>query len=300
MKLRMSRLGLICFIVGIGVLCSESSFAQSTGTLRIGDACDYTGENVIPNVIQTFAPNDEVERNIRKVARALSVNPNTFKVHAANVPNAAAAIQGLTRYILYSPRFMHDIKRATGTPWAALSILAHEIGHHTNGHTLDRRGSRPQSEIDADWTSGKAMGHMGATLEEAQAAIMAFGNNRGSSTHPPKKDRLAAIEDGWYAARESNSDSTPSSNPKRLPKTSACEYENDGQCDVPEHCPWGTDVNDCTGLHYPGQSQPRMTDICCCQFAPQRFPGLAAPVGSYCQCQDAFGRVYPGKMCLLY
>jgi tetratricopeptide (TPR) repeat protein len=87
---------------------------------------------------------------------------------------------------------------------ASVSIFAHEIGHHLCGHTLDVLGSRPDKELEADRFSGFVMYKLGATLEQAQAAMVALGNPSYVSTHPPLVNRLAAIRNGWNAGWQSN------------------------------------------------------------------------------------------------
>jgi len=101
---------------------------------------------------------------------------------------------------LYNPKFMSQINTASGSDWAAVSILAHEIGHHLSGHTLDNVGSRPETELEADEFSGFVLRRMGASLPDAQAVMETIASLKGSHSHPPKKDRLAAIEKGWSKA----------------------------------------------------------------------------------------------------
>jgi hypothetical protein len=80
-----------------------------------------------------------------------------FEVKKVNVPNAAAIVYQGKRYILYNPSFIAAMDKAAGTPWASVAVLAHEIGHHLNGHTLDGKGSPPAIELEADEFSGFAL-----------------------------------------------------------------------------------------------------------------------------------------------
>ncbi len=126
--------------------------------------------------------------------------PQNFEVRAAGVPNAAAVIRGTKRYILYNQYFVEQLKSATKNNWAPVSVMAHEIGHHLSGHTLDNLGSRPNLELEADYFSGFILQRIGGSLDDARAAMTRIGTVTGSSTHPPKHDRLAAITSGWNAA----------------------------------------------------------------------------------------------------
>ena len=103
------------------------------------------------------------------------------------------------RYILYSLQFMERIKDKTHTDWSSISILAHEIGHHLSGHTLDGLGSRPKKELEADRFSGSILQKMGATLD--QATVNTF-SEEGSRTHPGMSARVAAVTNGWKAAKK--------------------------------------------------------------------------------------------------
>lgn len=123
-----------------------------------------------------------------------------FELQAADIDNAAAVIINGKRYILYNPEFLNAVNNASRTDWAAVSIIAHEIGHHLNGHTLSRTGSNPAEELEADEFSGFVLRKMGASLANAQAAISVLSEDRDSATHPGRKTRLTAISTGWLNA----------------------------------------------------------------------------------------------------
>lgn len=148
--------------------------------------------------------------------------PANFKIQAAKVPNAAAVVYGDQRYVFYNPKFMQTVEESTNTNWASISILAHEIGHHLSGHTLKDGGSQPDMELEADEFSGYVLRKMGATLEEAQAAMRKLASPRPSATHPARDMRLISIERGWnkadaqiarYSSRNTSSPTTKIENP---------------------------------------------------------------------------------------
>lgn len=234
-------------------LVPQFSYGQVFGEIEVGQTCSFFGED-IPEKVTTFSSDQEAEDVIERIVSASGLVKN-FLVRSAGVPNAAAVIRGETRYILYSQHFMQSIRRETGNSWAPISIMAHEVGHHLNGHTLDNRGSRPKIELEADYYSGFILQRMGATLDDARAAILKLGSASGSRTHPASHDRLAAIGNGWTKACESDarcSDSgvdtprpAPELEPKPRPEPDSCEYANDGECDEPDLCSRGTDTSDC-------------------------------------------------------
>ncbi len=188
-------------LVFVSLLISTSLFAQSKFDFSVNESCSYFGEKVETDVYG-FESSSEAIGIIDEILGSVGLERN-FEIKSANVPNAAAIINGSTRYILYSENFIHEVNQKTGSKWAAISILAHEIGHHLNGHTLDEIGSRPTKELEADKFCGFALAKIGATLEEAQMALKMFGSNSGSSTHPPKGARLEAVAVGYRKAKES-------------------------------------------------------------------------------------------------
>lgn len=142
-----------------------------------------------------------VEEIIRFMLETIGLEAS-FEIKRANVPNAAAVTYQGKRYILYNPSFMAIMNKAAGTPWAAVAVLAHEVGHHLNGHTMDGKGSLPAIELEADEFSGFILRKMGASLEESQIAMRIIASARATATHPARNDRLAAIAKGWNRADE--------------------------------------------------------------------------------------------------
>ena len=173
-------------------------FGQAQQLIEINpDACcSYYGDTIPDNQIYSFSSSSEAEDIVKRIVDVVGLNPN-FEIKAGNVPNARATIQNGQRLILYSQNFMLNINNSTGTNWAGISILAHEIAHHLQGHTIGGSSSRPELELEADEWSGFALAKMGATLEEAQKAVKSHTSNSGSRTHPPKSARLEAIAVGW-------------------------------------------------------------------------------------------------------
>jgi hypothetical protein len=176
------------FVSLFSIFLSLNLFAQFGNT-------SYIQSNVTAQV----NPGDEAKNIIQQIIDVVGLKPN-FEVLAASVDNAAAVIYGGKRYILYNPNFFAALTKSTGTKWAAVSVLAHEIGHHLNGHTLSQIGSEPKSELEADEFSGFVLRKMGASLTDAQAAMKVAAAQRATSTHPGQYDRLIAIANGWNKA----------------------------------------------------------------------------------------------------
>lgn len=137
-----------------------------------------------------------------------------FQIQEQNgINNAYAAIIRNQRYIVYDNDFLENLDGYAGTKWASISVLAHEMGHHYRNHVVDRQGSTPPKELEADYFSGFVMAKMGASLPEARAAMEKIAAARGSSSHPARADRLAAIAQGWNGASGATGQQPPSNNP---------------------------------------------------------------------------------------
>jgi hypothetical protein len=156
---------------------------------------------------------DEAKEIINDIISVVGLKAN-FEIRAvSDIPNAAAITLRGKRFIAYNPQFIAKLNSAAGNKWASVSVLAHEIGHHLNGHTLANTGSQPPLELEADEFSGFVLQKMGASLPQAQAAMKIAANYKPSLTHPGQRDRLVAIEKGWSQAGGKLSDMAKYSKP---------------------------------------------------------------------------------------
>lgn len=80
-------------------------------------------------------PDSKAEAIINRIISTVGLRPN-FEVQQSDIYSAAATVLNGKRYIFYNPKFFDKLNEATGSEWSLISILAHEIGHHLNGHTL--------------------------------------------------------------------------------------------------------------------------------------------------------------------
>ncbi|HEV8079577.1 MAG TPA: hypothetical protein VGP43_02620 [Chitinophagaceae bacterium] len=171
----------------------NNAFAQSSKQISSSQVASWITKAA------GFTSVSEAKTMIADIIEVIGLKQN-FEVLAAGVDNAAAVVYQSKRYILYNPDFINRLDAAAGNKWASISILAHEIGHHLNGHTLEYIGSRPEKELEADEFSGFVLRRMGATLAEAQGAMKVAANYKRSLTHPGQTERLTAIAGGWNRA----------------------------------------------------------------------------------------------------
>lgn len=177
-----------------------------------------------------FQTRPEAQKAVENIVRRSGLKQNFYVMECPNIDNCFAATRNGERLIVYDASFMRRVNSITKTDWGAMSVLAHEIGHHLQGHTLKQSGSDPQKELEADEFSGFVMYQMGASLLEAQSAIFMLTTDQDYGTHPPRKKRLKSIQKGYEAAAElyprvnNSSNSVDYPEPNRIPQK--VELEN--------------------------------------------------------------------------
>ena len=149
-----------------------------------------------------FTTRPEVSMAVESIVKRSGLKQNFYVMECPNTDNCFAATRNGERLIVYDAKFFNRLNSLTKTDWAAMSILAHEIGHHLQGHTIKSGGSDHTRELEADEFSGFVMYQMGATLREAQSAINSVTPEYTTSTHPPRSTRQKAIELGYTNAKE--------------------------------------------------------------------------------------------------
>lgn len=183
----------VTFLV-LAAVSPTKSEAQTVLNLKNKEhVCSFAPDEVLEETIYSFASSDEAREMVAEIMSTVGLVPR-FTVFAANVPNAAAVIEGEERLIVYSESWIQNT--LANNRWAAVSLMAHEIAHHLNGHTLEYGGSRPPTELEADSFAGFAVGRLGGSLQEAQWLFNQLPET-GSETHPPRSARLEAVAVGW-------------------------------------------------------------------------------------------------------
>ena len=209
------------FLTPIVVICIVSITTVSQSNPRPRFFCGYSegnrGSELCSKIQATSFMSDEAaEKTVERVLAPFGLNPNFVLLPCDQLDNAAAVTydDGI-RYIIYNRAFMTRIAKVSDD-WASLGIVAHEIGHHLQGHTTRRmsfppsreelRQSRMQ-ELEADEFSGFVMYKLGASLAQAQSAMVVIRDVREEelSTHPKRSRRVAAIENGYKKAEVQNS-----------------------------------------------------------------------------------------------
>ncbi len=254
----------------------------------------WTGRPTVSHGVTKFRAGASIQQMASDVVYYSGLAHN-FEVVFANVGNAAAGVQGVCgqvsnpscqRVIAWDPGFLQEVN-ALGTPWAAYSIMGHEVGHHLQGHTIDYARQSQAAELEADEFSGFILARMGASLGEAQLAMGRLIDEAPSDTHPGRSQRLQSIESGWNRGR--------SLGPVREGGQPMPPIREEPAPPMPR--PDATPPRPRPGPS-PGPGpgpmppQPQIAQVCATQMGscPMMVP---VPVGSYCYCQTQMGGV-PG------
>jgi tetratricopeptide (TPR) repeat protein len=198
---------LLCLpMIGFGQACQYGSSTDAS------EICDFYQN-------KSFATYRNADIALDKILDVTGMSKRFVLKECNDISNCLATTYKGIRYILYDRDFMDAIATRTNS-WSSTSILAHEIGHHVNGHTLGKKettlSESRQMEIEADEYSGFVMFKLGASLSQAQEAIRVYGSDKDDSysTHPSKDKRLRAIVKGYNKAKGqgSNNSEVQSSN----------------------------------------------------------------------------------------
>jgi len=118
--------------------------------------------------------------------------------------NAYATKYNGYNYILLDVTWMENLKFGIND-WFHLFVIGHEITHHLLHHLDQETTSLQQSrqqELDCDEFAGYILGIYGAPESEISTLLLNFPeDNNVNSTHPVKKDRIAAIQKGYNKAQ---------------------------------------------------------------------------------------------------
>ncbi|MDC1515952.1 M48 family metalloprotease [Polaribacter sp.] len=190
------------------IFVSYSSFSQEYGNTE--DAiklCSAIQSN-------NFSSDKSADNALERILGVIGASKRFVLQPCDNINNALATSFNGIRYILYDKDFMNTLD--SGSNWGNLFILAHEVGHHINGHSLDillyksiepkTLEQRRQQELEADEFAGFVLAKLEGSLDEANKIITSISDNSDDSfsTHPSRDKRLKAVRDGYKKATSSN------------------------------------------------------------------------------------------------
>lgn len=130
---------------------------------------------------------------IVKIKGALDISVPIDIYIARDENNAFATVANGRKIIVADTGFLAQINSISRTEWGAIQVLAHEVGHHIAGFDSDSH----RGELNADYWSGQVLQRLGAARSASTKAILAFGTDFDTKSHPAKNRRARVIEKGW-------------------------------------------------------------------------------------------------------
>jgi hypothetical protein len=198
--------GIVCLAGGLlpaGAVAQEQAEGpRETFVCNYVDGGRLRSPKEICNYL-SFTSSRHAERVVERILQPLGLTRNFVVVECPESDNCFATVVDGKRFIIYDGKFMKQIESITNTDWSAISIVAHEIGHHLQGHTIDGMGSRPSKELEADRFSGFVLHQLGASLDESLVAIRTLASHENTDSHPGRQIRVDAIRQGWADAERS-------------------------------------------------------------------------------------------------
>ena len=160
----------------------------------------------------SFSSNLDADTALDRILEVVGLSKNFVLAPCSDINNAVAVSFKGVRYILYDPEFMSMLSRNTSN-WTNLFILAHEVGHHVNGHSLDlvlyageivdapELKKKREQELEADEFAGFVLAKLGASLTQTTSSVSKLSNDDDTySTHPSRDKRERKIIQGWKRA----------------------------------------------------------------------------------------------------
>ena len=181
-------------------LVVSASYSQTSDALKL---CVALQDN--------FTSNTEANNAVDKILSVIGTSQKPILQPCSNINNAVAASYKGQRYILYDKDFMESLTVGRNKYWSNMFILAHEVGHHINGHSLDiilyqndvinpkSLSTRRSQELEADEFAGFVLAKLGATFDQTSKVLLNIPkiSNDYDSTHPSTDKRIRAVKNGW-------------------------------------------------------------------------------------------------------
>jgi hypothetical protein len=195
--------------ISMGTLAASATLLRAVPTatrpfcrFSLHDGWSDTGPEEY--ITRKAGPKDKsgVPQVVARIRQVLSVTPSFEILIAEDEDNAFATVAGGKKILVVDVGFLEKLDGIAKTQWAAIQVIAHEVGHHIAGF-----GPTPhKSELNADYWSGQALQRLGAALKASTAAILAVGTDFDTPSHPKKTTRAEIIERGWTDSRDGRID----------------------------------------------------------------------------------------------
>jgi len=185
----------------ITFLLTYNSYTQSVCKLSQEELDIYLCLNDYTS-IQSSA---SLTENLRDIMSEIGLSQSNFTIKTCNsINNAAAIIYEGERELLIDERYLSQINNSSNKSFN-IFVLAHEIGHHLNGHTLkisDNITSR-QQELEADYFAGFVIKKLSGGIQDISKSLKNLPHPKENiGTHPILQDRILSAENGFKDAEQ--------------------------------------------------------------------------------------------------
>ena len=191
------------------IFISYSSFSQDYGNNQdVGKLCAAIQAN-------NFTTDSAADNALDQILAVIGASKNFVLQPCSNINNALATSFNGIRYIFYDRDFMNTLNE--GNDEGNLFILAHEVGHHINGHTVDwllyetanktTLSNRRKQELEADEFAGFILARLGGSISSINEVLVKISSNSDDSfsTHPSRDKRIFAAIKGFNKDSNNNS-----------------------------------------------------------------------------------------------
>jgi hypothetical protein len=193
---------------------------------RVRVICTYTGSaSTGPSFSDLQPASAEAQQTINTMLKKVGVR-KAIPAYEGPVENAVAANVEGRGVIIYNPQFMQRLYQQTNNNnWAAISVLAHELGHHINRDVSENGRAHP-IELRADFFSGWMLRRLGARLSDAVIAMQTIAPPVPSTTHPAKAERVREITKGYNDKTDDPDNPSPSPEPGPSVQRVPCQHRH--------------------------------------------------------------------------
>ena len=162
--------------------------------------------------LKGFSAEKDADDALNDILAVIGAAKNFYLIPCDKINNALALTYKGERYIMYDKDFIYKINKATND-WSGKFILAHEVGHHINGHTRDfliasmlddqTKEKQREEELEADVFAGFIVAKLGASYNQIKELMETITSEKDDkySTHPNRTKRLEAIKRGFDNAQ---------------------------------------------------------------------------------------------------
>jgi hypothetical protein len=154
------------------------------------------GEQVFKTTKAKLEDSSGIPDVVVQILKKLQIKVDIGVYLTKDTDNCSATVaQGGRRILIVDSKFLNKVNQETGTEWAAISIIAHEVGHHISG--FGRYENPLEAELDADYWSGFVLQKLGASKQAAIKCMKKYGTNMNTESHPNREARIDSILEGY-------------------------------------------------------------------------------------------------------